>query len=355
MLKALDIFSGAGGSSYGARRAGVSISAAVDLCQVATATFAHNFPETTIINSPLERIRPNILKNKIGEIDILLASPECTNHTCARGSRPISEDSRATAMQVVRFAKAFEPRWIILENVVHMRPWFRYEELKTRFRSLGYQLREMVLDSSDFGVPQKRRRLFIICEKGKQPPPISLPNLPRKLSVLNILDPPGTWKANPLFIDKRAKGTLERAQRAFDALGYKEPFLIVYYGTDGSGGWQRLDRPLRTITTIDRFGLVEPTREGHTIRMLQPSELRRAMGFQDDYEMPAGTRRDKVRLLGNAVCPPVMEAIVRQLTAEVFRVPLDITKSSGNLQKIGVDRPSFVGNSGSIEDGLGIT
>ena len=58
----------------------------------------------------------------------------------------------------------------------------------------------------------------------------------------------------------------------------EENFLLVYYGSDGSGGWQRLDRPLRTITTVDRFALVEHGEGGPTIRMLQVPELKRPWG-----------------------------------------------------------------------------
>ena len=48
------------------------------------------------------------------------------------------------------------------------------------------------------------------------------------------------------------------------------------------------------------------------MRMLQVPELKRAMGFSGDFAFPVGTRRDRIRLLGNAVCPPVMEAVVRR-------------------------------------------
>ena len=82
-----------------------------------------------------------------------------------------------------------------------------------------------------------------------------------------------------------------------------------------AGGWQPLDRPLRTITTLDRFGLVEHDGDMWTLRMLQVPELRRAMGLADDFKLPLGTRRDRIRLLGNGVCPPVMEAVVRSLVA----------------------------------------
>ena len=99
-------------------------------------------------------------------------------------------------------------------------------------------------------------------------------------------------------------------------LGPDVPFLIVYYGSDGSGGWQTLDQPLRTVTTLDRFGLVSYREAVPTLRMLQVPELIRAMGFSKklSVQLERGTRRDRIKLLGNAVCPPVMEAIVLTIT-----------------------------------------
>ena len=130
----------------------------------------------------------------------------------------------------------------------------------------------------------------------------------------SILDATGIWKTSPLFNDRRAPATLKRAKRGFKALGKDASFLLVYYGSDGSGGWQPLSRPLRTITTLDRFALVESNGNGSRMRMLQVPELKRAMGFSENFKLPARTRRDRIRLLGNAVCPPVMEAVVRALT-----------------------------------------
>lgn len=113
MTRTLDIFCGGGGSSYGARNAGAEIVCGIDLCEVATATYEENFPEAVTITKALENVNPRKLHDSIGDIDMLLASPECTNHTCAKGSAPRSEQSRATAMQTLRFAKEFKPRWLI--------------------------------------------------------------------------------------------------------------------------------------------------------------------------------------------------------------------------------------------------
>ncbi|HUN99510.1 MAG TPA: DNA (cytosine-5-)-methyltransferase [Bradyrhizobium sp.] len=314
MPKGLDIFSGAGGSSSGARAAGIEMVGAVDMCSIATETYRANFPDAHVVNDRLENIDLKALKDRIGDIDILLASPECTNHTCAKGSAPRDEQSRATAMHVVEYARAFRPRWLVLENVVHMRPWSRYGELKTELESLGYNIAEQILDASDFGVPQTRRRLFIVGDREQQPTTVTAKKRGRRKSAKSVLDTPGTWRTRPLFGEKRAKATLERARRGFAALGEDARFLLVYYGSDGSGGWQPLTRPLRTITTIDRFALVEPGNEGPGMRMLQVPELKRAMGFCDDFALPTGSRRDRIRLLGNGVCPPVMETVVRALT-----------------------------------------
>lgn len=315
MIRACDIFCGAGGSSAGARAAGVEIVAGVDMCATATATFAANFPKAHVVTSRLEDLPIDDFKERIGPIDLLLASPECRNHTCAKGSAPRDEASRATAMQVVRFAQLIRPRWLVLENVVYMRPWSRYEELKSSLEELGYHLAEHTLDASDFGVPQSRRRLFLIGERERCP--AAEPQIQGGLrkAARSILDPAGTWKTSSLNCPRRAEATLERARRGFEALGEQTSFLLVYYGSDGSGGWQSLDRPLRTVTTIDRFALVEPRDGGPTIRMLQIPELRRAMGYNDDFLLNEGTRRDRIRLLGNGVCPPVMEAVVRALVA----------------------------------------
>jgi DNA (cytosine-5)-methyltransferase 1 len=314
-MRGLDIFCGAGGSSAGARAAGIDLVGAIDMCPVATATYRENFPEAHVATGRLEDVSLAKMRRAVGRIDILLASPECTNHTPAKGSAPRSEASRATAMYAVEYARAFRPRWVVIENVVHMRPWSRYGELKRELEALGYHRSEQVLDASHFGVAQSRRRLFLVGDRARDPGLVGRGQPGRRPSARSILDPSGSWITSPLYCDRRAPDTLARAERAFAELGEESPFLIVYYGTDGGGGWQRLTRPLRTITTVDRFALVEPGPDGPRMRMLQVPELRRAMGFDPTYRMNVGTRRDRVRMLGNGVCPPVMTHVVQALTA----------------------------------------
>lgn len=318
LLRALDLFCGAGGSSRGAEMAGVKVVAAVDLWDLAEATYTDNFPTTTFYRKRCEELTPGSIKRKTTQIDILLASPECTSHTCAKGASPRSEKSRSTAFQVIRFAKVFMPRWIVVENVVHMRTWKRFQSWLKAIEQLGYHTRVQVLNAADFGVPQTRRRLFVTADL-KGFPPLVKGRTHLRMPVAEFIESDNGFRYSMLYKRGRAKPTLARARRAMRKLGPHKPFLIVYYGSDGAGGWQKIDRPLRTITTVDRFGYVRPGKGGHEIRMLQVPELSCAMGFPDGHLFLRGTRRDKIKLIGNAVCPPVMAAVIESLISQDSR------------------------------------
>ena len=316
MVRTFDMFCGVGGSSLGASLAGATVVGGIDAWSVATEAFGDNFPQAHVYTSPVDAIEPHRIREEVGPVDLLLASPECTNHSCARGARPREDASRDTAFDVVRYAQALGPRWIVIENVVHMRPWSRYRELLDSLRAEGYRVSELIVDSVDHGVAQKRRRLFLLCDRDDQPPSRIPKKRGRKRAAASILDRPGTWRCSLLDNGRRAPATLKRASRAAASLGDDQPFLIVYYGNDGAGGWQPVTVPLRTVTTLDRFGLCEPSADGPTLRMLQVPELARAMGFEEMLTLNRGTRRDRIMLLGNAVCPPVMKAAVAALVGE---------------------------------------
>jgi DNA (cytosine-5)-methyltransferase 1 len=173
----------------------------------------------------------------IGEIDPLLASPECTNHSPAKGSRRRSEISRQTSNYVLNFARRPRPRWIVFENVVQLRAWRGYEPLIGGLKDLGYLIQPQFLDAADFGVTQTRRGLFIICDRDHVPQPVKS-RCRKQRTAEELIQLDGTWPTRPLFASGRARPTLERAARAIEALGKFVPFLIVYYGSDRADGWQ---------------------------------------------------------------------------------------------------------------------
>jgi DNA (cytosine-5)-methyltransferase 1 len=312
-VKGIDLFAGLGGSSWGAKSAGVDIVAAVDRWELARDTYKSNFPGVHFLLERCEHIELRMLKRKIGSVDLIVASPECTSHTCAKGNAPRSETSRRTAFQVVRFAKVFKPRWVVIENVVHMRTWKSYATWLNQLADLGYKVKEQVVNAADHGVPQARRRLFVMCDREQQPSEVR-PTVRRRRTAASVVKQKGSFRFSDLRHENRAEATLQRAERALARVGQKEPFLLVYYGSDAAGGWQPLNVPLRTLTTLDRFAYVRATEDGHEMRMLQVPEIKAAMGFPKAYILKHGTRREKIKLLGNAVCPPVMRAVIRKLT-----------------------------------------
>ncbi len=309
-IKTIDLFCGAGGSSFGARNAGADIVAGFDLWPTATLAYKTNFPEASVFTGDLRQLDPLTIMNNIGEIDLLLASPECTNHSVAKGSKERCEESKMTAFEVTRYAKVFQPKWIVIENVVEMQSWSEHPKLLDELWGLGYYVNQLKLNSADFGVPQARKRLFLLCTKMKD---VNSPSVNKKVTpVSSILDWGETYAYSPLFKKGRALNTLKRAENAIEVVGKREPFIMVYYGT--GDGWQSVEDPLRTITTLDRFALVRPARGGHKMRMLQPEELKLAMGFSQSYNLGINiTRREKIKLMGNGVCPPVMASIVKSL------------------------------------------
>lgn len=285
----------------------------LDAWELATQTYKANFPEADVITDRIE----NVDISELGEMyrpDVLLTSPECTSHSIARGAKPGSERSRETAMGIVPWIEAMGPRWVIVENVNRMKKWQRHNELVDTIEQFGYTVSDLYLNSADFGGAQARRRMFLVCDKeGTRVSAEQLKAVVKQApkTARDIIDWSGCYKSAPLYRTGRAQATLQRAERAIAALGRGVPFIIVYYGSDYAGGWQTVDVPLRTITTIDRFGLVTWNGDVPYLRMLQPSELLRAMGAGTKHELPYGSRREKVKLCGNGVCSDVMVAIFR--------------------------------------------
>jgi len=217
-IRAIDLFCGAGGSSWGARSAGIEIVAGFDMWETARNAYRDNFPQARVYGGRIEDVDLAAVKGDIGEIDLILASPECTNHSPAKGNRPRCEASKATAFQVTRFAREFRPRWVVIENVVSMRKWSRYAEFLAELVNLGYQVSQQVLNAADFGVPQRRRRLLILCDLDAQPPKLVGTSRGWK-SAAGIIDRNGTYRYSPLLTERRAAATVQRANRALAALG----------------------------------------------------------------------------------------------------------------------------------------
>ncbi|WP_075322232.1 DNA cytosine methyltransferase [Acidithiobacillus albertensis] len=333
MATFVDLFCGGGLGARGAVRGGGTPLLGLDAWELATKTYKANFPKSDVITDFIENVDTKAL-GRLYKPDVLLTSPECTSHSIARGAKPGTERSRETAISIVPWVKAMQPRWVIVENVNRMKKWNRHNELVETIEGLGYTVSDLFLNSADFGSAQARKRMFLVCDnQGSKVDREQLLGFGAnvKLTTNDIIDWETPYKSDLLRKPGRAKPTIERAERAIAALGMNVPFIIVYYGSDYAGGWQTLDVPLRTVTTVDRFGLVTWHKGVPYLRMLQPNELLKAMGGGHEHILPHGSRREKVKLCGNGVCSDVMTAIFQWIGATQ-------AKSSSKLKKAAVRR-----------------
>lgn len=166
---AIDLFCGAGGLSYGLSQAGFSIGAAVDNDTVAVRTYV-DCVGNHIVNAPIEEISAGELLRKAnlgtGECLLLAGGPPCQGFSLQR--RGEREDPRNDlVLHFVRMIEEIRPRFFLMENVgalmsKHGRPFLR--ELALRASRLDYVIHTAILDAADFGVPQSRRRAFLVGE-----------------------------------------------------------------------------------------------------------------------------------------------------------------------------------------------
>lgn len=292
-MRAVDLFAGAGGTSTGATMAGVRVVAAVNHWRRAVDAHAANHPEAIHRCQDIALMDPRDLP----AFDLLLASPECRGHTPARGkdAAPRHDPSRATAWCVVNVAEVCRPRFLAIENVPGMRTWALYPMWRSALEALGYSLREYVVDAADFGVPQTRERLIILAGHERPAPVWRMPTLARHRSADETIDwDAGEWSA--VDAPGRAAATLRRIAEGRRRFGSR--FLVRYNGAARHG--RPVSAPWGTLTTIDRFGIVD----GDRMRMPTLREYLRAFSFPETYQL-SGTRRDGVKLCGNAV-PPLL-------------------------------------------------
>jgi DNA (cytosine-5)-methyltransferase 1 len=291
-MKAIDLFAGAGGFTTGAEMAGCTVVWAANHWQSAVDVHAANHPDTEHVCQDLHQAN----WENVPAHDLLLASPCCQGHSKARGKasgNPQHDASRSTAWAVVSAVEYHRPYAGVVENVPEFLKWALYPAWRQALEALGYCLTPMIVDAADHGVPQHRERLFIVLTRSERP---LMLNLPKRdyVAASSFLDfRAGNWSK----IDKPGRAAATLARIANGRRVHGDRFLTAYYGNEAGG--RSLNRPLGTVTTRDRYALVD----GDRMRMLSAQEYRAAMGVPADYKLP-GQHRLAVHMLGNAVCPP---------------------------------------------------
>ncbi len=298
-MRAIDLFAGAGGFSTGASMAGARVVWAANHWPTAVQWHAANHPDT---HHACQDLKQADFRDAPAH-DLLLASPACQGHSRARGTdKPHHDAQRATAWAVITCAEVHRPPVVLVENVPEFAEWVLWPAWCAAMNALGYALAPQVIDAADHGVPQHRRRLFVVATRSKHPLDLKLPRRDHVGSESFIDFAAGNW--SPINRPGRAPRTLERVNAGRAANG--DRFLTAYYGSERGG--RSLSRPVGTITTRDRWAVID----GDRMRMLTVAENRAAMGFPANYLLPA-THKEAVHMLGNAVVPRVAADIIEAI------------------------------------------
>lgn len=166
-MNVIDLFSGPGGLSLGLKRAGYRVIANVEINRDAMDTYASHDSEATHFN---EDVRSISFGNYRGLTDLVAGGPPCQPFSIG-GHRKANADSRDMIPEFIRCLQEARPEAFIMENVPGLllkrtRPYF--DSVLVRLSAAGYRLNWAVLNAADYGIPQKRKRLFILGSRKMQ-------------------------------------------------------------------------------------------------------------------------------------------------------------------------------------------
>jgi DNA (cytosine-5)-methyltransferase 1 len=301
MQNVADLFCGAGGTSTGLLQAAKELNQNVHLVainhwELAISTHSENHPNVDHFNSDLQNIDPRKVVPS-GKLRLLVASPECTHFSRARGGKPMSKQSRASVKYVLRWVQSLDVEDVLIENVPDFQDWgplhrtctcgagvkaekhlskchyekpiqkrkgeYFYRFLR-KLEAIGYTVDHRVLNAADYGDPTTRKRLFIIARKHKA---MKFPEPTHHKNGGNMFGSLPTWKAAREIIDWTIKGesifsrkrpladnTLRRIWAGLMKYGGKA-FVL---GQQSGAVARDVDQPIPTVAGAGAISLIEP-------------------------------------------------------------------------------------------------
>lgn len=176
-LRAIDLFAGCGGLSFGLKEAGFSVIGAVELDFNAAATYKKNHRKGSLLCQDIRKVEPELwmgeLGLKAGELDLLAGCPPCQGFSTLRtrnGAKRNADRRNTLARQMLRFVTVFRPKAVMMENVPGLRDRQVFNEFRKGLKELGYKVNWDVKDVRFYGVPQRRRRLILLAGLGFEIP-----------------------------------------------------------------------------------------------------------------------------------------------------------------------------------------
>ncbi|WP_299310303.1 DNA cytosine methyltransferase [uncultured Croceicoccus sp.] len=345
---AIDVFSGAGGFSLGAIQAGFEVRAAVENFGHAAATYRKQIRNFT--GRKVEFFEEDILNlspHKVmdegglapGDCDLFLGGPPCQGFSSHRlGKSGVNDPRNALLYRYFHFLDAVRPRMFLLENVPGLLQPKHAEYLST-FLGLaednGYAVREpIILNAKDFGVPQNRKRVFIVGYDPKAVefaipwPPHPTHGEPGKLSERGPLM---EWRTSAEVFAVPAPPNDPNDHH----MQHRAELIEVFRSTPPNGGSR--SQSLRTLPCHmqhnghkDVYGRIDPSKPSPTMttacinpskgRFVHPTEhhgitarqAARLQTFPDDFQFEGGLMASGIQI-GNAVPVALAKHVVSQL------------------------------------------
>ncbi|MCT2248799.1 DNA cytosine methyltransferase [Kocuria rhizophila] len=309
-MKYVSVFSGAGGMDLGFERAGFEPLVCVDNDPIACATLKRNRPEWNVL---CEDIREFNAADYSGA-DAVVGGPPCQGFSSAGKGDP-HDPRNFLWREYMRVVREVSPRAIILENVsalTHKKNGDHLSGIMKELESQGYNFSYGVLNAADFGVPQSRRRLFVIGARGRETalpvPPVNpkiagcgaaiedLKNLPANPAINHV---PNTHANNVIERWKKlAPGEIDPNYRRARLDPHKPSVTIRAGGGYGPAG--------------NHLGGFHPPIHPELPRQLTVREAARIQTFPDDWVFE-GPKTIQGRQVGNAVPVKLAEVIANQV------------------------------------------
>jgi DNA (cytosine-5)-methyltransferase 1 len=376
--KAIDLFCGCGGISAGLQMAGYEVVAGVDIEKNFISTFSHNFPDAKRITQDITKISPQEFSRIIGiepeELDLIAGGPPCQGFSknVPRKHRYLDDPKNLLVKSFLDYVEYLLPKMVLMENVAEMKNGFdgQYtDEIISRLDDAGYEVTHSVLNSADYGVPQRRRRAFFMANrkglKFKVPEPthsqtsrISLfDNKPQHISVWDAIGDLPSLKNGEGYelveytcapfseyqrrirnsngivknhISRKLKDTqYQRLLSLEPGQGHKDLPLHLQVKAGYSGAYGRLTKEM-IAPTITRWVFHPGSgRWGHPldIRVISIREVARIQGFPDSFEF-IGTYTQQCGQLGNAVPPLLAYEVINNLEDQLFEAQILSKRSS---------------------------
>lgn len=347
-FRILDLFSGAGGFSYGMEKnENFSTEVALDFNPKALQTFKFNMPHAVTV---VGDITDGKVKKRVVElckkhcVNMIIGGPPCQGFSL-KGKKMGLEDPRNFLFkEYLKIVAELQPEVFVIENVKALMStsagWFKTQIIE-RVEKMGYFVEHGVLSAVDFGVPQARQRAIFICSRKKKiplpPPTCKKPVTVRDaISDLAYLDSgEGLFKqeysvaAQSLYQQSVRKGSLHlynhkasnHKEIAIQKLRLIPPECGKEHLPEGmlghqqfSGTWGRLSWDSVSPTIDTRFDAASNGTNNHPFlhRAITPREAARLQSFDDSFVF-VGAKVYIRQQIGNAVPPLLARAIADQI------------------------------------------